>query len=73
VFIKDLEDGFVLSGYSGPVDLLSSRDPNHRNLRRETPRALHVRALMGEAAIAEGTHERAIIDVKHFGEQAGSQ
>ena len=29
----------------------------------------NVRALMAETVIGEGTHERAIIDVKHFGQQ----
>ena len=31
-----------------------------------------VRTLMGGIVIGEGTHERAIIDVKHFGEQVSS-
>ena len=31
-----------------------------------------VRALMGETVVGEGTHERAIIEVKRFGERLGS-
>lgn len=32
-----------------------------------------VRTLMGETVIGEGSHERAIIDVEHFGDQVRSQ
>ena len=32
----------------------------------------NVRALMGETVVGEGTHERAIIEVKRFGERLGS-
>jgi fluoroacetyl-CoA thioesterase len=47
----------------------------HAELTSVTIRRMqfNVRALMGETLVGEGTHERAIIDIKHFGEQVGSQ
>ena len=46
----------------------------HAELVSVIKRRVHfnVRALMGETVVGEGTHERAIIEVKHFGEQVGA-